>query len=141
MYGIGLGFGLQMPLTAAQTVLKGPDIPIGTSVMILSQALGGTVFLAVGQNIFQSHLIKQLAIKAPKAVVSVVLNQGAFGLKAEMAKLYGEETAQGVLESYNKALQQCFLLCLVISALSILPAMGMEWKSVKAEKNSKKEQV
>jgi hypothetical protein len=40
IYGLGVGFGMQQTVMAAQTVLSLQDIPTGTSIMMFSQTLG-----------------------------------------------------------------------------------------------------
>jgi hypothetical protein len=48
--GIGVGLGMQQPLIAVQTVLDISLVPIGTSIIIFTQTLGGALFVSVGQN-------------------------------------------------------------------------------------------
>jgi predicted MFS family arabinose efflux permease len=55
--GAGIGAGLQIPMTAVQTVLKLGDIPVGTAAVIFFQTLGGALFIALGQSVFQNGLI------------------------------------------------------------------------------------
>ena len=52
LFGAGIGMGMQQPLLCAQTVLKLQDIPVGTSLLVLMQSLGGCIFLAVTENVF-----------------------------------------------------------------------------------------
>ncbi|KXH69480.1 hypothetical protein CSAL01_07164 [Colletotrichum salicis] len=66
MFGFGAGMGMQMPLAAIQTVLKGADVSLGTSSLILSQTLAGSIFLSVAQSLFQSRLLVELAAQAPQ---------------------------------------------------------------------------
>jgi hypothetical protein len=137
MFGIGIGSGLQMPMIAVQTVLKGDDISIGTSLVVLTQALSGSIFLAVGQNLFQGKLVKELTTRVPQVDAKVVMASGAADLQETMTKLYGEKLMRGIVEAYNAALRRCFLVCIILSCLAIIGAICMEWKSVKADKNTK----
>ena len=134
MFGFGAGMGLQLPVTAVQTVLRGADVSLGTSAVILAQILSGTVFLAVGQNLFQGRLISELAVKAPLVDARVVMANGVSGLQQAMVKEYDEKLARDVLEAYNAALSRCFMVCIILSALTALAAISMEWKSVRSEK-------
>ncbi|VUC31555.1 unnamed protein product [Clonostachys rosea] len=131
MFGFGTGIGQQQPVTACQTVLKGRDIPLGTSAVLLSQTLGGATFLAVGQNVFQSRLVEQLSQKVPNIDPKTVLDHGASGLKAAVTAQYGEATALAILTAYNDAIQRCFLICLILSCLTIFGGLTMEWVSVR----------
>lgn len=137
MFGFGSGMGMQMPLTAVQTVLKGADIALGTSVLLLAQSLSGAIFLSVGQNLFATKLLEELKSRAPGVDATVVVSNGASGLKTLVTEKYGAEAATAVLEAYNIALRQCFLVCVILSCLTILSGIGTEWKSVKGDQQQK----
>ncbi|KAK3693103.1 putative MFS aflatoxin efflux pump [Podospora appendiculata] len=124
-FGIGLGTTLQAPLLAAQTVLSLEDVPIGTALMFFSQLLGGTIFVSVGQNLFNNNFVGQLT-GVPGIDVSNILKQGATKITdiAEPAKTI-------VVAAYNHALQKVFITGLVMTCLAFLGAAAMEWKSVK----------
>ena len=61
LLGAGLGMGMQQPLICVQTVLKLQDVPVGSSLLLLMQSLGGCIFLAVADNAFLNQLIGGLA--------------------------------------------------------------------------------
>ncbi|KAF4815149.1 Efflux pump aflT [Colletotrichum tropicale] len=134
MFGFGVGMGMQMPLSAVQTVLKGADISLGTSALILAQTLAGAIFLAVAQNLFHTRLLTELAKQAPQVDANVVVAHGASGLKGLITEKYDAEAALAVLGAYNEALRSTFLLCIVLCALTVLGALGTEWRSVKEGK-------
>lgn len=134
MFGFGGGLGMQVPLTAVQTVLADADIPLGTSALILTQTITGAIFLPVGQNLFQSKLVHELNNRASGVDPAFVIAHGASGLKTAMTQKYGPETALRVLEAYNEGLRQCFLVCVILASLNIIATMTMEWKSVKTKK-------
>lgn len=124
-YGVGLGTTLQAPLLAAQTVLPLQDVPIGTSLMFFSQLLGGSIFVSVGQNLFDNNFVRDLA-GVPGVDAGTILQQGATSITAI------SEPAKGfVVAAYNNALRTVFIAGLVMSCLTFLGAAGMEWKSVK----------
>jgi len=139
MFGIGAGSGLQMPLTAVQTVLKGADISLGTSVIVLVQTISGTIFLAVGQNLFQAKLLDELPVTAPQVDPRVVVSNGVSGLVALITEKYGAAMVEGVLEAYNAALRKCFMVCIILASTTILGAAGMEWKNVKQESTAQQD--
>lgn len=134
LFGIGGGLGLQMPLTAVQTVLKGADISLGTSAIVLVQTISGTIFLAVGQNVFQAKLLEELSVTAPDVDPRLVVSNGVSGLVTLIAETYGAAAVQGVLEAYNTALRRCFMVFVILAPLTILGAAGMEWKDVRQQK-------
>lgn len=136
LIGAGLGFSFQVALMAAQTVLPDADISIGTAIMILGQTLGGAVFLCVGQNVFQSRLLAELAARVPDVDPAAVIAAGAEQLESKLADLFpgDEDTVLAILESYNIGLRQVWVVALVLICLSGIGVVGMEWRSVKKAK-------
>ena len=133
IFGLGVGFGMQQPLIAAQTVLPIKDVPIGTSIINFSLTLGGALLISVGQNIFTNRLITNLASNVPGVPSSLVLETGATSLNKAVFELDPGSVAP-VLTAYNNALTQTYYVSLAMAALSIFGALGMEWKSVKGKK-------
>src|ERR1700733_3338185 len=79
--GIGIGMGMQQPLIAVQTVLDISQVPIGTSVIVFVQTLGGALFVSIGQNVFSNKLLENLAKYAPSIDPSVILKIGATSIQ------------------------------------------------------------
>lgn len=133
IYGFGVGFGMQQALIAAQTVLDLKDIPIGTSVINFALTLGGALFISVGQNIFTNRLLTNLADSVPGIPPDVILATGATSLRDAVIKI-DPNSLDRVLVAYNNAVTQTFYVSLAMACLSIIGAVGMEWKSVKEKK-------
>lgn len=134
MHGFGAGVGLQIPVIAVQTVLEGADIALAVSVILLFQTLSAAIFLAVGNGVFQTSLVAALKDKVPDVDSMVVVEQGASGVKDAMMQRYGPENTAGVLQAYNSAVRECFLVGIVLCCITIVGVLLMEWKSVKAKK-------
>jgi hypothetical protein len=66
----------------------------------------------------------------------MIVNTGA----TELRNLVPAEQLPAVLEVYNSALRQVFLISVGMSAVAILGALGFEWKSVKKGKKGVVEQ-
>ncbi|KAL8703943.1 MAG: hypothetical protein Q9201_002893 [Fulgogasparrea decipioides] len=130
IYGLGIGCGMQQPLIAAQTVLPLDDVPVGTTIIIFLQTLGGALFISVAQNIFNNRLISNLLTDVPSINPGFILKIGATNLKNAV------DPAQlgGVLRAYNSAITQTFYVSVAMAALSIFGAALIEWKSVKGKK-------
>ncbi|KAK4162431.1 putative efflux system protein [Cladorrhinum sp. PSN259] len=132
LIGLGIGAGMQQPLMAVQTVLDIKDVPTGTSVIIFLQTLGGALFVAVSQNVFTNKLVEYTAKYAPEAFggdSSLILMVGATSVKEAIPPQF----LDGIVLAYNDALMQTFLVFVILSALSILGAVFVEWKSVKGK--------
>ncbi|KAI8188357.1 Efflux pump aflT [Colletotrichum sp. SAR 10_75] len=131
LYGFGTGCASQVPNIAAQTVLPKKDVPIGTSLMFFSQLLGGAIFISVGQNVLNNQLLERLS-SVPGFNSALIESSGATSLTNLPASV-----KQTVLVGYNESLRVVFRLGLILTCLSILGALAMEWRSVK--QNAKKE--
>jgi hypothetical protein len=130
LYGLGTGIGMQQPLMAVQTVLSLSDVPTGTSIVIFAQTLGGALFISIAQNVFSNKLASGLASSVPGLDPSIVLKTGATNLKDVVPDQY----YHAVLVAYNAALTHTYYVAVAMSTLSIIGALGMEWKSVKGQK-------
>ncbi|KAK9234809.1 major facilitator superfamily domain-containing protein [Lipomyces kononenkoae] len=130
VYGAGIGAGMQMPLLAAQVVLTLDDIPVGTAMIVFAQTLGGALFVSVAQNIFSNRLASGVVQAAPGLDPGLVTRVGATNIRTMIPPQY----QAGVQIAYNKALTQTWYATVAMSALSIIGAIGMEWKSVKGKK-------
>ncbi|KAJ7075565.1 major facilitator superfamily domain-containing protein [Mycena belliarum] len=129
VYGFGVGFGMQQPIIAAQTVLSLQDIPIGTSLIMFMQTLGGALFVSVGQNVFTNKLVSGLASNVPGVNPSIVLNAGATSLRSAV----DAQSLPAVLEVYNQALVSAYYVSVAMACLSIVGALAIEWRSIKGK--------
>lgn len=130
VYGIGSGLGFQQPTIAAQTVLDLSDVPVGVAIAMFTQLLGGTLFVSVGQNVFTNKLIVNLADTLPNISAQAVVSSGASNLQ----KLVQPSDLPALLTAYNGGLAQTFMVSLILSCLTIVGAVSMEWKSIKGRK-------
>ncbi|KAI9663526.1 MAG: MFS sugar transporter [Alyxoria varia] len=130
IYGAGVGFGMQQSLIAVQTVLPLKDVPIGTATIMFSQTLGGALFISVAQNVFTNQLLKNVLASAPGLNPARVISVGATQLRT----LIPADRYDAVLVAYNATLTQTFYVTVATSALSVIGAAFMEWKSVKGKK-------
>ncbi|KAJ7454171.1 major facilitator superfamily domain-containing protein [Mycena latifolia] len=127
--GLGIGFGLQQPVLAAQNVLALKDVPIGMAIVMFSQTLGGTLFISIAQNVFTNKLVEGLIADVPGVSPALVLSAGATSLKNAVAP----EFLPGVLEAYNQALVAAFDVALAMACLSLVGALVVEWRSIKGK--------
>ncbi|OCK94728.1 putative efflux pump antibiotic resistance protein [Cenococcum geophilum 1.58] len=127
LLGFGIGFGLQQPLLVVQTVLPDSEIPVGVALMNLFQMLGGAIFIAVSQNIFQNNLKSDIHRLFPSFDARKIFDVGATGLSS----LFNEQQLDQVLPVYCKAITRTFYIVAGLCAASIIGALGTEWKSIK----------
>lgn len=126
LYGIGLGAGAQTAQLAYQTVLPRADVALGSAMMFFMQQLGGSVFLAVGQNIFSRQLIEKLSGIAGLDTQAII-NTGA----TDLHKIVSSNELGIVVGAYSYALTKVFILSAALSAVMIGGALLVEWRSIK----------
>ncbi|KAJ0113948.1 HC-toxin efflux carrier TOXA [Diaporthe amygdali] len=128
LFGFGSGCGFQLPQVAAQIVLPPRDIPMGISVSMLFQGLGGAVLISAANNVLNDRLLHYVdALAIPGVNGMDVINAGA----TEFRHIVPAEHIGEVIDVYNLALRKAFQIALIMACLSALPAALLEWKSVK----------
>ena len=130
LIGVGIGLGMQQPLIAVQTILDISQVPIGTSVIVFVQTLGGALFVSISQNVFSNKLLQGLAKYAPSIDPNIILKTGATSIQQTIDKA----DLPGVTLAYNNALTQSFLVACIMASMSLLGSVTIEWKSVKGKK-------
>ncbi|KAJ7282314.1 major facilitator superfamily domain-containing protein [Mycena rebaudengoi] len=129
IYGLGVGLGMQQPVIAAQAVLDLADVPVGTTMLMFTQTLGGALFISVGQNVFVNKLVSGLVSDVPAVNPAIILMAGATNIR----HVVDPQFLAAVLVVYNKALISAFYVSVAMAALSLFGSMGVEWKSLKGK--------
>ncbi|KAF2795490.1 MFS general substrate transporter [Melanomma pulvis-pyrius CBS 109.77] len=127
IYGAGCGLGLQQPLIAAQTALPPHQIAEGTAVIIFMQTLGGAIFIAVSQNVFNNKLIQNVASRSIPVNPAALLSQGA----TQLSNLVQPQFLDLLQQAYNDSITQTFYVSVAAAGLSILGSACIPWLSVK----------
>ncbi|KAI1385496.1 major facilitator superfamily domain-containing protein [Hypoxylon trugodes] len=130
LYGWGFGSSVQAPNVAAQTVLRREESSIGVSLMLFGQVLFGSIFSSIGQNVLDGELAKRLAGIA-NITPQQIENAGVTGI----LDIIPSQSHDAALGAYNDSLRVCFQVALIMSCISIIGGLAMEWRSVK-QKNS-----
>lgn len=136
--GIGIGSGIQQPIMAVQTVFEGADMAIATSVIVFIQAIAGTILLAAAQTTLQSKILSEVS-QIPGVDPRDIVDVGASDLYTAVKAKYPTKL-NSILDAYNTALRQVFLISVVLMCLTVIGAAAMEWKSVKAKKDAPKQE-
>ncbi|KAK1751946.1 major facilitator superfamily transporter protein [Echria macrotheca] len=126
LYGVGQGFGWQQSILIAQTMLPAADIPTGTSLASVSKLLGGAVFVSVSQTLFNNKLHDLVTERIPELDPKLLLEIGATELRARLPA----ELIPAVTLAYNDALKDVWWLLLALTGVSLIGALGVEWRSV-----------
>jgi hypothetical protein len=129
--GTAIGIGFQLPIFVVQTTLSAADIPTATALMTFVPLMGGSVFVSVAQNLFQSRLIGGLRTHLPELDPAAVLATGPTGLRA----VYEGYTLQKLLEVYNEAVVGTFYPTIALTAVSLLAATVIQWRPLNMSQN------
>ncbi|KKY17700.1 putative mfs multidrug [Phaeomoniella chlamydospora] len=129
IYGLGLGCGFQQGTLAVQNTLSGPDVNIGVSIIILSLTLSGSIFVSVGQTLFSNTLAHHLS-NIYGIDAEAIVNAGATAIR----DIVPASKLSEVLVAYNAGIVAVFKLNTILACLSMIGAIGIEWKSLKREK-------
>ncbi|KAI3390931.1 hypothetical protein diail_8346 [Diaporthe ilicicola] len=133
LFGLGIGLGMQQGMVAAQASLPLADTAIGTALQVFAQMFGGSLFVSVAQNVFITGALKGLATVEDLGMTPEdVVNAGATSLN----KLFGDDPLllAEVKLQYHYAVIWTFRVALVMSCLSVLGVIFVEWRSVKGKK-------
>ncbi|KAK8076205.1 hypothetical protein PG994_003477 [Apiospora phragmitis] len=129
LFGAGIGVGFQQPIIGCQAALPKEDIPVGTSIIVFGQTIGAAVVLSAGDSVFQTRLTANI-----KEYLGISLENSAQILQAgpnSVVSMLAPEQLPVLVAAVNKTMDQVFYVSLVMAALSVFGALGMEWRSVK----------
>ncbi|PNP42125.1 hypothetical protein TGAM01_v202469 [Trichoderma gamsii] len=139
--GLGIGAGFQTSVLVVQTVLPQEWVPVGTACVQFFQILGGAVFVAVAQTLFQNGLIDQLAKDNTGIDPQLFINSGASEIKSVLAGIGRLDALETVLEAYNLGLRHTYYISVACAALAFVCSLFFEWRSVKKGANGKKPEM
>ncbi|KAF9894165.1 hypothetical protein FE257_009138 [Aspergillus nanangensis] len=129
--GAGFGMMVQIPITAVQVILGAADIPIGSTLVLLAQCLGGSVGLAVAQNVFQNSLREKLGgIQG----INVPAVEAAGG--ANLQEIVPASLLVPVRDVFRYAVSQAFLVSVGLGSVAFLASLGIQQKRINTKKAS-----
>ncbi|KAJ4128437.1 hypothetical protein NW765_012819 [Fusarium oxysporum] len=127
--GAGFGIAIQIPIFAVQVVLVAGDIPLGTVLIILSQALGGSVGLSISQNVFQNSLRQRLKTIADIDIQAVIAAGGT-----DLEHVVSADSLTHVRDAFRYGISNAFLVSTALGGVAFLASIGMERKKIKSKK-------
>lgn len=99
------------------------------------QALGGAVFIAVAQTLFQNGLVDGVASDPTLARLGVdplmFINAGASEVRDILQKMGAEDAIPTVLEAYMSGIRDTFYISVAAGVVAFFAVLGMRWRSVK----------
>lgn len=132
--GLGLGIGFQLGILVVQNVLPPKDIPVATACVQFFQSIGGAIFIAVAQTVFQNGLIDGVRRDVPGLDPRIFINSGASQVKEILRILGMEQYATAVLTAYLAGLRNAFYITVACAGCAFFSATGLSWVSIKNKK-------
>ncbi|KAJ5972292.1 uncharacterized protein N7479_002210 [Penicillium vulpinum] len=137
LYGLGMGLAAQTPVMVAQNVLDLPDIPIGSGIVMFVQTMAGAILTAVAQTLFINHLDRNIQkTHVPGVDTSKIMSGGVTTLTKG---LQGADKIT-ILEAFNKAMVDMWLLPLALCCISIIGALLVERRKIRGQEKETKEE-
>ncbi|KAI0164198.1 major facilitator superfamily domain-containing protein [Xylariaceae sp. FL1272] len=134
--GLGTGVGFQIPVIVVQNTVSQDLVPQGSACVQFFQVLGGALFIAVAQTVFQNGLINSLRKKAPQLDPTTFINSGASDIREVLAALGQSSALDTVLTAYLQGLRNTYYISAAGAAGAFLAGLGLQWKKI--EKRGRK---
>ncbi|KAI1211264.1 MFS general substrate transporter [Annulohypoxylon truncatum] len=135
--GLGTGVGFQAGVIVAQNSLPSSSsssqaqlIPQATSCVNFFQSLGGALFIAISQTVFQNGFISSLSRLAPTLDPALFTHSGAGQVREVLASVGREDMLDAVLQAYTAGLRRTFCIAAGAAAVAFVAALGLEWKKI-----------
>lgn len=129
--GLGIGAGFQIGVLVVQTVLPQDLVPVGTACVQFFQSLGGAIFIAVAQTLFQNGLLDTLAEDNIGIDGRIFINSGASQIKHVLERMGRVDALESVLKAYMKGLRNTYYISVACACCAFVAAACLEWRSVK----------
>ncbi|RYO95047.1 hypothetical protein DL766_003847 [Monosporascus sp. MC13-8B] len=116
IFGIGIGLGSQIPMTALQSFSAPENVASITGIMLMFQSIASAYFLTAAQSIFANRLLRILARDAPHLDAGRVLATGA----SDIQRVFTGDDLQSVLEAYMVGIKDVLAFISACSAFLVL---------------------
>ncbi|KAI5923532.1 major facilitator superfamily domain-containing protein [Camillea tinctor] len=134
--GLGTGIGFQAGVLVVQNVVSQELVPQGTACVQFFQSLGGALFIAVAQTVFQNGLIDGVTRNAPQLDPNIFINSGASQIRQVLAAMGQEDAVEIVLTAYMQGLRNTYYISAAGAACAFLVALGLQWKKIEKHPTS-----
>lgn len=132
LVGLGLGTGIQLPLSAVRNVLDEPDVPAGEALVLFCICLGFALAFPIAQTIFMNTLGRGLATELGASTAALILEMGPSKVDSDHLE---DNLVPFVAENYGKAITTAFYVSVAASGLALIAAASMEWRKLEKEED------
>lgn len=92
--------------------------------------MGGAIFIAVAQSVFQNGLTEGIARDAPSLPPQAFINSGASQIPQVLEQLHATQYLTAVLTAYLAGLRNSYYITVACAAAAFLSACGLSWKKI-----------
>ncbi|KAH8203630.1 hypothetical protein TruAng_002160 [Truncatella angustata] len=105
-------------------------VPQGTACIQFFQSLGGALFIAVAQTLFQNGLIEGVMKDAPQIDPLIFINSGASQIRQILQSMGQTGAIDAVLGAYTTGLRYTYYISVATASAAFVMALGLEWKKI-----------
>lgn len=128
--GLGVGVGFQAGVLVVQNTMPLEWIPVATACVQFFQSMGGAIFIAVAQAVFQNGLATAVARDAPGLPAEIFINSGASQVRQILKDMNAENLTQAVLGAYLEGLRNSYYITVACAGGAFVAALGLSWKKI-----------
>lgn len=132
--GLGIGVGFQTGVLVVQNSVSHEWIPQATACVQFFQSLGGAIFIAVAQAVFQNGLTEGIERDAPGLPPQVFINSGASQIPQVLEQMHASQYLTAVLTAYLDGLRNSYFITVGCAAAAFVAACGLSWKKIQKRK-------
>ncbi|EAQ85384.1 hypothetical protein CHGG_09398 [Chaetomium globosum CBS 148.51] len=127
----GVGYSLTSNLShlAMQSSLPQDLVPLGSSTLLSIISTSCSIFMAIGQAVFQRQLQLNLSGVIPGTLVEDIIDSGVTSVRSHV----DATELVAVIEKYSLSVTQVFYIPAVTPVLSFLLLLGCKWISTKSK--------
>ncbi|KAF7542054.1 hypothetical protein G7054_g162 [Neopestalotiopsis clavispora] len=123
-------FGYQVLLGLGTGVCFQALVPQGTACVQFFQSLGGALFIAVAQTVFQNGLIEGVTRDAPQLDPLIFINSGASQIRQILTSMGQADAIDAVLGAYTTGLRNTYYISVAMAAAAFVAGLGLRWKRI-----------
>ncbi|KAK3937861.1 major facilitator superfamily domain-containing protein [Diplogelasinospora grovesii] len=131
--GLGIGVGFQTGVLVVQNTMPPEWVPVATACVQFFQSLGGAIFIAVAQAVFQNGLTEGVQRDAPGLPPEIFINSGASQVRSILEQLHATRYTDAVLNAYLSGLRHAYFITVGCAAAAFVVACGLSWKKIKKQ--------
>ncbi|KAJ5498103.1 Major facilitator superfamily domain general substrate transporter [Penicillium expansum] len=136
-FGLGIGLGNQVPVTALQGFATPETVAATTGVAFMAQSISGAYFVSAANSIFNNYLLQTLARIAPQIDPAEILHIGV----SDIANLYKGEQLNLVREAYMAGIKDVFAFALAGTVLTVVFSLLIPFKRLPSHQTKKTEDI